>query len=104
MISIISSVVDDFELRLREMVQSSNDLDDLANRIPIIRGQFLARYGIRVDEVEQDPPYLGSLRAVSSSPGSGRPTTAMPPEVTDLVQPHLGGDTNHDQANLSADS
>ncbi|KAH0334902.1 hypothetical protein KCU81_g9281, partial [Aureobasidium melanogenum] len=101
-ISIISSVVDDFELHLREMIQSSNDLDDLASRIPIIRRLFLARYGIH--EVEQDPPSLVTLRTVSSSPSSGRLTTAMPPEVSDPVQPHLEGDANHDRPVLSTDS
>ncbi|KAG9660845.1 hypothetical protein KCU64_g2943, partial [Aureobasidium melanogenum] len=103
-ISIVSSVVDDFETRLREMIRSSNDLDDLANRIPIIRGQFLARYGIIVDDFEQDPPSLASLRTVSSSPTSGGGNTATPPDVTVPNQPHLGGDTNHDQSTLSSDS
>ncbi|KAG9530013.1 hypothetical protein KCU93_g3088, partial [Aureobasidium melanogenum] len=103
-ISIVSSVVEDFEIRLRELIRSSTDLNDLESRIPIIRGQFLAQYGISTNEVEQDPPSLTSLRTMSSSPGSGRLTSMRPPDVLDLDQPQLGGDTNHDQPTLPSDS
>ncbi|KAG9764078.1 hypothetical protein KCU73_g1121, partial [Aureobasidium melanogenum] len=100
-ISIVSYVVDDFEIHLREMIHSSSDLNDLENQIPNIRGQFLARHGISIDEVEQDSPSLTSLRTVSSSPGSGRLSTITPPDVAGVDQPYLGGGTNHDQLNLS---
>ncbi|KAG9661258.1 hypothetical protein KCU95_g131, partial [Aureobasidium melanogenum] len=106
-ISIISSVVDDFEIRLRELIRSSTDLNDLEGRVPIIRGQFVAQYGFNVNEVEQDLPSLTRLRTASSSPGSGRlttPNSTVPPDVPDLDQPHLGGDTNHDQPTLPSDS
>lgn len=96
-ISIISTVVDDFEMRLRELIRASTDLNDLEGRVPIIRGQCLAQYGIRVNELEQDPPSLANVRTNSSSPGSGGWTTTMPSVVADLGQSHLGADTNYDQ-------
>ncbi|KAG9868790.1 hypothetical protein KCU77_g104, partial [Aureobasidium melanogenum] len=103
-ISIVSSVVDDFEARLRELIRSSTDLDDLESRIPVIRGQFLAQYGITINEAEQDSPSLASLRTASSSPGSERLTTTTPPSVADLNHPHLERDTNHEHFTLSSNS
>lgn len=54
-----------------------------------------------MNEIEQDPPSLTRLRTVSSSPGSGRLTATMPPDMLNLNQPHLEGDINHDQSTLS---
>lgn len=102
MISIVSSVVDDFEVRLRELIRSSTDLDDLGSRIPIIRGQFLAQYGIRTNQIEQNSPSLTSLGIVSSTPESGRSTTITPPDVADPDRLYLGGYTNYDQTNSSS--
>ncbi|KAG9603369.1 hypothetical protein KCU86_g2055, partial [Aureobasidium melanogenum] len=103
-ISIVSSVVDDFEVRLRELIRSSTDLDDLESQIPVIRGQFLAQYGINIIEAEQDYPSLASLRTASSSPGSGRLMTTTPLNAADLNHPHLERDTNHEHFTLSSGS
>jgi hypothetical protein len=45
-ISIVSFIVDHYERRLRNDIQQSSDLPDLESRIPAIRGQFLAQYGL----------------------------------------------------------
>lgn len=102
MISIVSSVVDDFDTRLREYIRTSSDLSELEGRISEIRGQFLAQYGIMVNEDEQDPLSLTSLRTVSSSSSSGRLTTTTPLDVADLDQQYLGGYTTHSQTNPSS--
>ncbi|KAG9690921.1 hypothetical protein KCU95_g8516, partial [Aureobasidium melanogenum] len=101
-ISIVSSVVDDFEIRLRDLIRSSTDLNDLEGRIPMIRGQFLAQYGIRVNQVQRDHPSSPSLRTNSSSPTSERLAITTPPDVADSDQPYLGGNTDHDERTLSS--
>ncbi|KAG9856310.1 hypothetical protein KCU98_g1484, partial [Aureobasidium melanogenum] len=103
-ISIVSSVVDDFEIRLRDLIRSSTDLNDLEGRVPMIRGQFLVQYGIRANQVERDHPPLPSLRTVSSSPTSERLSITTPPDVADLDRPHLEGATDHDERTLSSNS
>ncbi|KAH0343046.1 hypothetical protein KCU83_g8987, partial [Aureobasidium melanogenum] len=101
-ISIVSSVVDDFEMRLRQLIRASTDLNELEGRISEVRRQFLAQYGIMVNEVEQDPLSLTSIRTVSSSSSSGRLTTTTPLDVADLDQQYLGGYTSHSQTNPSS--
>ncbi|KAH0172860.1 hypothetical protein KCU67_g1544, partial [Aureobasidium melanogenum] len=101
-ISIVSSVVDDFEIRLRELIRSSTDLNDLEGRVPMIRGQFLAQYGIRVNQAERGHQSSPDHGTVSSSSASGGGNTATPPDMAVPDQPHLEGDTDHDELTLSS--
>lgn len=66
-ISIVSFIIDHYERRLRNEIRQYSDLPDLESRIPAIRGQFLARYGLNMDGLENDPHQDQSLNLPSLS-------------------------------------
>jgi len=69
-ISIVSFVVDHYEMRLRSEIRESNDLSDLEGRVPAILEDFLAQYGVATNPRIQLPITpsiscaLGSISAV----------------------------------------
>lgn len=103
-ISIVSSVTDDFEIRLRDLIRQSRDLQDLENRIPSIRGQFLAQYG--VDSFESShassTPIDSRMMSNDNDPETSVAMTLLDTFQTDRTQMILNGVSQDHPVTLSA--
>ncbi|KAH0365810.1 hypothetical protein KCU65_g5816, partial [Aureobasidium melanogenum] len=99
-ISIVSSVTDDYETRILEFIRQCRDLNDLESQLPMIRGRFLAQYGIITNDVEHEPPPLFSGRTISSA-GSERPLAVTPRNVAEPQRSILGTINDQDRFVLS---
>lgn len=83
MISIVSFVVDHYEMRLRSEMRHSNDLLDLESRIPTIFGYFLAQYGINVNAMDNNP----GQDHTNTLPSSSGNLNLSPEDSSALVAP-----------------
>lgn len=98
----MSSVVDDCERRLLDLVRQSVDLNDLESRIPNLRGQFLAQYGY---STVHDNSTSSNSQTMSSGSSPQTSNAMTPLDVAQNDQPRMFvSETHHSQFALPSAS